>query len=183
MDEFIDTAKYIVNNKKKPKLKNIAYRAVFCSVYSILCLPCYCWSITWRCLACPFQCCYKGPLFICSNNNCTTVSDLGISSYIKATNEEISFRDVDITLISRDDLLKILSLIDFLEKTYVVVQPLAETQIGQSPVVEKYDKMHYILCETIVRPLTSNIRVLPNTTLAVLEHFKIKINLCINTSI
>ena len=168
MDEFIDTAKYIVNNKKKPKLKNIAYRAVFCSVYSILCLPCYCWSITWRCLACPFQCCYKGPLFICSNNNCTTVSDLGISSYIKATNEEISFRDVDITLASRDDLLKILSLIDFLEKTYVV---------------EKYDKMHYILCETIVRPLTSNIRVLPNTTLAVLEHFKIKINLCINTSI
>lgn len=42
----------------------------------IFCSPCIVWSTVWRILACPFQCLGNGPGFCCSNNGCTTGTDL-----------------------------------------------------------------------------------------------------------
>lgn len=52
----------------------------------ICCSPCLTWSIVWRVLLCPIQCCMNGPTFACSDNHCTHISDNCIVSSIDSLN-------------------------------------------------------------------------------------------------
>lgn len=61
--------------KKIPKKYKPLKRYAYCGQMIICCGPCCLWSTIWRCVACPFMCCCKGPGFMCSNNGCTTITD------------------------------------------------------------------------------------------------------------
>ena len=157
---MIETTKYIEKYAKTPYLNKLPKRICIHTCYGITCLPCYIWSTIWRILACPFQCMVNGTYFICSNNHCTNHTDKCIYDNIGEVNKRITFTNIEISKLSNEDKQKLLEFIEYLKNIFNVIS---------------FTRIHYILCDIIIKPLTSDIRVLPNQALYSLETLKLLI--------
>lgn len=157
LDIMSDLTKYIVKTGNHPYKNNVSKRIGSHILCGITCMPCYIWSIIMRMIACPVQCMCNGPAFMCSNNHCTTITDSCIGKYIKEIDKKIQFSEININKLNSKELAKVLLLAEYLIDIFSVRQ---------------FNITHYILCDVIIKPLTSTPHVLPNTTIVILNIFK-----------
>jgi hypothetical protein len=143
-DRFIKVSE---NNDWKPTYKN----GFWSRSASLTCMPCccglcICWSTIFRIVACPFQCIFHGPEFICSDNGCTSCTDIAVSAYYGEIFATDKVSHVPSTRnISEEDKIKLLNFIDRVQDLFVNAKDL---------------KVQYAIAESIVSPLVCH-TVLP----------------------
>ena len=123
----------------------------------IACAPCCFWSSIWRVVACPMQCLFNGCGFACSNNTCTNGTDECMRHCVHEIQKPVEFAAFDVNKASKEDLVAVSELV---AKLYLHFYGLTY-----------FNRMHYTLCDVIVRPLTGTLRTLPGNTCDVLRSF------------
>lgn len=162
MDAWIQNADRIIKqyetNDWKPTYKN----RFWSRSASLTCMPCFCglcicWSAFFRIIACPIQCIFHGPKFICSDNGCTSCTDITVSAYygeIFATDKVLYIPST--RNISEEDKIKLLIFIDRVQDLFVNAKNLS---------------VQYAIAETIVSPIVRH-TVLPISVVQELKALK-----------
>ena len=171
--ELVTCMDSIENTGQSPLVHHVVTRVVLYGCCPIACSPCCAWSVWWRVIVCPVQCCLNGLKDSCSSNRCTNASDGAVVSCIAIANDRIVVPDppvlVATSIVHSAHLDILFEIITHLE--YVFEQPRAEKFA--------YTPMHYKLAESVVTPLIRidaqymhATTVLPSKVLVELSHIR-----------
>jgi len=86
VNQFTYCAHIILKENIIPKKYNSLNRITGNTCIPIYCAPCCLWSTIWRCICCPYQICVRGFPYMCSDNDCTTCTDMCIDQYHQELN-------------------------------------------------------------------------------------------------
>jgi hypothetical protein len=144
-----------------PKRYNIGQRAGSVACAPLMCLPCCVWSLLWRCLACPIQCCVHGVSYACSDNGCTAITDACVAGWFDAFTESRKLARlsecVDFSSAKVDDVQSLLKAIDEVAALF--------------PTEAQYLRTHYALVKNVVDPMIGR-DVLPSNAVVSLAHVR-----------
>lgn len=129
-----------------------AHKAAMYVGFPLFCLPCFVWSILFRCIACPCQCMWNGPWASCSDNGCTTIPDVCIGQCDERINRKVSFAeffDMDADGYSASDI----------NVAFQLSVKLLEQFHGRN----SFDRVHYNLTDVVVRPLVNMPTIMPGS--------------------
>jgi hypothetical protein len=158
MQRLAAAADEIIKSGKPVRVNGPWFRACLLASCPLVCAPCGIWSCFWRALACPIQCVVNGPWFMCADNSCTAFTDVCISSHVEEIDRVVEFVPFDAEKASKEDVETALKL---------AAKLMLEFADGGGA----FGSMHYVLCETVVRPLTGTLLTVPATAHEVLVAF------------
>lgn len=126
MDSWLRHANNVLDageqQEKYPPFRHKAFaRCVASSCMPVACAPCVIWSAIGRCLACPFQCVFRGVPNICNSNAITACTDSAVNSYNAMTTEHAKLAALASHMISdasSEDLQRFSQVIDRIERVF-----------------------------------------------------------------
>lgn len=104
--KLAEVTQYTIDKYEVPDAYSIGLKANATVCCAISCWPCCLWSTFWRVAACPIQCVTNGMGYMCSNNNCTTVSDACVNQMCTEIHKKFQMPDIhlpDITKLSEQE--------------------------------------------------------------------------------